>query len=60
VVAGAVGLPAAMVLATALLNGVTVAPAWGAAVLAIEPPWVDERLLIQQGDWSHVRSPQVR
>ena len=25
-----------------------------------EPPWVDERLLIQQGDWSHVRSPQVR
>ena len=34
-VAGAVGLPAAMVLATALLNGVTVAPAWGAAVLAI-------------------------
>jgi membrane protease YdiL (CAAX protease family) len=31
----AVGLPAAMVLATALLNGVTVAPAWGAVVLAI-------------------------
>ena len=22
-----------------------------------ESPWVEERLLIQQGDWSHVRSP---
>src|SRR5690349_878134 len=25
-----------------------------------EPPWLEERLLIQQGVWSHVRSLQVR
>ena len=72
-VAGAVGLPAAMVLATALLNGVTVAPAWGAAVLAIglflvnpvggalgeEPGWRGYALPGLQARWSPLVSALV-
>jgi len=69
----AVGLPVAMVLATALLNGGAVAPAWGAAVLATglflvnpvggalgeEPGWRGYAVPGLQARWSPLGSALV-